>query len=290
MTRVSAAALALAATVTASACAGVTGGSNDGRLSVVAALYPLSFVVERVGGGRVQVTDLTPVGAEPHDLELSPTQVATLNDADLVVYLGSGFQPAVEDAVESLDGARKLDALSRLPVIETDGRADPHVWLSPPLLAEMADSVAGRLGDIDPKEASAYRRRAKRLRTGLARLDSGFKEALTSCERRDIVVSHEAFGYLAQRYDLHQIGIAGIDPESEPLPARLGEVERLVDERGITTVFYERLGSPAVAQTIARATDTETAPLDPIESPPAHGDFFTAMRSNLMELTDALDC
>ena len=283
-------ALALVAVASIAGCSDVVGGSEDGKVSVVAALYPLGFVAQRVGGAGATVTDLTPAGAEPHDLELTAGQVVTLTDADLTLYLGSGFQPAVEDAVAELDDKHKLDALAEVPTIETDGQRDPHVWLSPPLLADIGDSVASRLGEIDPSGASDYKRNAQRLRSALEALDQHFAGSLAGCDKHDILVSHEAFGYLADRYDLKQIGVAGVDPEAEPSPTRLAELERLIRERAITTVFYEKLGSPAVADTVAREAGVATAPLDPIESRPAEGDYLTAMRSDLEELSDALDC
>lgn len=315
------------------ACA--EGGSNDtsspaDTLGVVAAFYPLQFLAERIGGDAVSVTALAPPGAEPHDLELNPGQVGQISDADLVIYL-SGFQPAVDAAVEQEAGDHAFDVVTVEPLLDaTDGghshegedehgeeepghedeepaptnganadehaddehAKDPHLWLDPTRFATVGDELAERLGAADPDRAADYTARAAQLRTELEALDTEFETQLASCERREIITSHAAFGYLANRYDLEQIGITGLSPEDEPAPQRLAEVIEEAREHQATTIFFETLVSPSVAETIAREVGAETAVLDPIEGlqPGADGDYFSVMRSNLDSLTAALGC
>jgi zinc transport system substrate-binding protein len=284
--------------------AAVTGGcgtgssaAGDGRPDVVAAFYPLAFAAEGVGGDLVEVENLTAPGVEPHDLELSADQARTLAEADLVVFLGEGFQPAVEDAVAGLDESRTLDVLQGdlLQSVEDDDpegedQVDPHVWLDPSLMTTIVDEVADRLGDIDPTHRNTYESNAEELNARLVALDKDFREALNSCASRDIVTSHDAFGYLAARYDLNQVSVSGIDPEAEPSPARLAEVARFVQDHDVSTIFFEELVSPDVAQTIAAETGAQTAMLSPLESKPDSGDYVDAMEANLVALTEALDC
>jgi zinc transport system substrate-binding protein len=286
-------------------CGGTS--SDDGKLSVVSAFYPLQFVSERVGGDAVSVSNLTKAGAEPHDVELNAGQVGQITDAGLVVYL-SGFQPAVDDAVKQNGGDRAFDAGTAVPLLtaeEADAHAgeegeahaeestgtDPHVWLDPTRLATIADQLAQRLGKADPEHAADYTARAAALRTELTTLDGEYTKALQTCSRREIVTSHTAFHYLADRYDLDQIGISGIDPEAEPSPQRLAAVAVEAKELGATTIFFETLVSPKVAETIAREVGAETAVLDPIEGlTDPNLDYFTVMRTNLATLTTALEC
>jgi zinc transport system substrate-binding protein len=287
---------AIAALVVAGAVAGCAGEgepSSADSMRVVTSVYPLTYVAERVGGQRAAVTALTPAGAEPHDLELSPSQVRAISDADLVVYVGGGFQPAVEDGVADLDGSRKLDVLSGLS--ETEARdagddVDPHVWLSPRLFADVASRVADRLVEVDPDGADVYRANRRRLVSDLEALHQAFKRGLRRCRRRAIVVSHEAFGYLSDEYGLRQVGISGSDPENEPSPARLAEVKEFAEARGITTVFLEELASASAGETLAAELGGTTDVLSPLESPPPNGDYLTAMRTNLESLREALDC
>jgi zinc transport system substrate-binding protein len=273
-------------------------GGEQSKPMVVAAFYPLAFAAETVGEDLVDVENLTATGVEPHDLELSADQVASLSEADLVVFLGEGFQPAVEDAVSGFDESRILNVVEgeNLRPGEEDeeggdgSTVDPHVWLDPSIMAAIVDEVAARLAQIDPAHRETYEANAQELNSRLAALDRDYSEALSSCGSRDIVTSHAAFGYLAERYDLNQVSISGIDPEAEPSPERLAEVARFVQEHDVSTIFFEELVSPEVAETIASETGAHTAMLSPLESEPQSGDYVDAMKDNLATLTEALDC
>src|SRR5262245_22182316 len=254
--------------------------SPDGVIRVVASFYPLQYVAEQVGGDQVRVTSLTQPGVEPHDLELSPRQVASVYDADLVVYLG-GFQPAVDEATLQDAADRAFDVADSVPLrpaVVLSGRTgeavensaakgdkDPHIWLDPTLLATVAKAVADRLAVIDPDNARAYHGRASALQTQLSTLDVEYQQGLYDCARRDIVVSHAAFGYLAQRYRLNQIPITGLSPDAEPNPRTLASVANQAKAHSATTIFFESLASPKVAQTVAKEVGAVTAVLDPIE-------------------------
>ena len=275
---------ALAATVTAAGCGGA---DASGSRAVVAAFYPLAYATEQVGAG-VEVSNLTPPGAEPHDLELTPRDVGRVRDAALVVYVGDGFQPSVETAVEARKGP-SLDVLrgeDLLPAASEGGTSDPHVWLDPIRYAAVARRIARALGDPGAADALVGRLHA---------LDARFRRGLERCARRELVTSHAAFGYLAARYGLEQVPLVGLAPEAEPGPK---ELERLVDEvraTGATTVFAETLGSTALADTVARESGTTTATLDPLEGlTPAEvdagADYFSVMGENLAALRKALGC
>jgi zinc transport system substrate-binding protein len=280
--------LALAALAAAGCGAGASGG-GDGTRSVVAAFYPLAWAAQTVGGPDVAVRNLTPPGSEPHDIELSPRQVADLQRADVVLYLSHGFQPVVEQAVDGATGTR-VDVLKRIPLREGTGddagTTDAHVWLDPPLFARIVRRIGRVLGTPV---------RARRLAARVEALDGAYRRGLAHCARRDFVTSHAAFGYLAARYGLHQVAITGVDPESEPSPRRLRDLVDLVRRLHIGTVFFERLVSPRLAETVARETGAQAAVLDPIEGlTPAEADrgadYLSLMRANLVQLRAALGC
>jgi zinc transport system substrate-binding protein len=286
---------------------GPAGGAGSAP-RVVAAFYPFVFVAGRVGGGDVVVESLTKPGAEPHDLELTPQQAATVSSADLLVYL-RGFQPAVDAAVDQ-DGPRAALEVGTVdagtpaaqprrrhppngPAADTpDGDGDPHVWLDPVRLAAVTTRVGEQLAARDPQHADGYRARAATLAGELAALDREYSAGLRVCDRRVIVTSHAAFGHLAARYDLDQVAISGLSPEAEPSPARVAQVQRIVREEGVTTVFFETLVSPKVAETIAAEAGARTAVLDPIEGVAAgsNADYLSLMRANLAALRSALSC
>ncbi|AEV82334.1 ABC transporter substrate-binding protein [Actinoplanes sp. SE50] len=258
----------------------------DGRMPIVAAFYPLQFVSERIGGDLVRVVNLTKPGAEPHDVELSPRQVAQIVDAKVAVHV-AGFQPAVDEAIEQNAAIAGYD----VSAAAAPEHHDPHVWLDPVRLAAIADRLAVRFGQADPPHAATYTANAAALHRQLDDLDAEFRTRLASCPRRELVTSHTAFHYLAERYHLTQIGITGVDPEAEPSPRRLAEVAADARAHGTTTIFFETLVSPKVADTIAREVGAKTAVLDPLEGlidPSA--DYFSVMRANLASLTTALGC
>lgn len=273
----------------------------DDRHGVVAAFYPLQFVAERIGGEHVAVSSLTPPGGESHDLELSPRLVAGLGDADLVVYL-SGFQAATDEAVTSTAPEHVVDAAEvaalevapdgATPASTGSGDLDPHFWLDPTRLAAVGHQVADALAEVDPEHAAEFAAAADELAADLDALDAELADGLAACRGATLVASHEAFGYLAQRYDLHQVGISGIDPEVEPSPARLRDVAATVEAEGVETLFFEVLASPKVTQTLADELGVGTAVLDPLEGL-AEGDdrdYLDIMRDNLDALTAGLVC
>ena len=296
--RASAAALVAACAVILSGCSdGGTVSADPGSdtLTVLASFYPLQYVVEQVGGDLVTVSSLTPPGAEPHDLELSPRQVREVGDADVVVYLAA-FQPAVDDAIAARTPQNLVDAASTTAVAEHLAEADaaardPHFWLDPTMLAAVAVDVAASLGEADPAHAADFAAGAQALGADLTALDEEIAAGLASCERRVIVTAHAAFGFLAERYDLQQVGISGLDPESEPSPARLREIRSVVTEHQVTTLFTETLVNPKVAETLAGDLGIVTAVLDPLESQVDQGtDYRDAMAANLAALQQALGC
>jgi zinc transport system substrate-binding protein len=267
----------MAATVALAGCAG--GGGGNGKTSVATAFYPLAYGAERIGGSSVDVQNLTPPGSEPHDLELAPREVAEIQQADVVLYLGHDFQPAVTSAVADADGER-VDLLAGLPLHGND----PHVWLDPTLFTRMAN----RIGTVLDKPTQP-------LVADLKQLDREFREGLRNCARREIVTSHEAFGYLAGRYGLKQVAITGIEPEAEVTPKQLADVIRVVRRTGATTIFFETLVSPRLAETVAREVGARTAVLNPIEGltpaqQQAGANYLSLMRRNLAALREALGC
>jgi zinc transport system substrate-binding protein len=288
------------ALTTLSACSSDE-SSSGGTIDVVAAFYPLQFVAERVGGDAVRVTNLAKPGVEPHDLELEPKQLAGIADADLTLYL-DGFQPAVDEAVAAEAKDSSFDVAAVQPLNEAPegqeedehGGKDPHVWLDPTRLATIADKVAERLGSVDKDHADAYKLRATNLKAELTALDDEFTKGLRTCARKDIVTSHAAFGYLAKRYNLTQLPISGLSPEAEPSPQRVAEVAALAKEKGVTTIFFETLVSPKVAQTLASEVGAKAEVLDPIEGLRADAapgeDYLSVMRQNLGKLREALGC
>lgn len=308
-------AVALAATAL-TACSGTAGaaGAKDGKLDVMASFYPMQFLAEQIGKDHVKVDTLTKPGVEPHDLEITPKQTAQLGEADVVLYLKT-LQPAVDKAVAQSGVKNIVDAatLTKLEVHGTSGHddhehaaegegdghdhshseagEDPHVWLDPVKYAEIAKGVGAALATSDPDHSADYQKNTDELVAKLGTLDTEFKDGLKNTASKTFITTHSAFGYLAERYGLDQEGISGVDPESEPSPARMKELQSLAKQDNVSTVFFETLASDKTAKTLATDTGLKTDVLDPLEgiTDKSQGaDYFEVMRANLKNLQKAL--
>lgn len=284
---ISLAAVAAAATMLAG-CSGAADEKTaaDG-LEVAASFYPLAFVTEQVGGDRVVVTDLTPKGGSAHDLEISPKQATQLAEQDLAVYLGAGFQPAVEQAIE----VQQVPAFNAMDVVSPEQlrEGDAHIWLNPMIMAAIGDELATKMAELDPEGAAEYTENAATFRAQMAELNAKYEDQLAGCAGATLVASHEAFGYLADAYGLEQLGITGINPEAEPSPKRLREVAQIVEERDVTTIFFESATAAATEDRLAESVGVKTAQLNPLEATP-DTDFVTVMETNLSALREGLNC
>lgn len=278
------------------ACGSAPTAAPDSKLAMVASFYPLQYVAMRIGGDQASVTNLTKPGGEPHDLELTPQDVAGLLDADLVVYL-KGFQPAVDAGISGEAAGKAFDASAPADLDLSDpdaaGASDPHFWLDPVRLQAVADALAARMSQADPAAAGVFAANLAALSRDLRALDHDLRAGLANCASKDLVTSHTAFGYLARRYGLRQVGITGLTPDAEPSTGQLAALARFVRDRKVRTIYSETLVSPAVANTLARETGAATAVLDPLEGlndRSAGADYLAVMRANLATLRKGQPC
>ncbi len=275
--------------------------SPSGKIRVTTSFYPLWFFAQRIGGDKADVMNVTPASAEPHDYEPTAQDIARIEDSRMLVLNGGGLEAWGNDITQNVDPARTLivtagEGLADRQVEEGGKRiTDPHVWLSPPLAEKMADRIAQGFEQIDPANAAEYQSNAKALKADLDELNNAYTLGLRGCERKDIVISHAAFGYLGAAYGLNQVPIAGLSPDFEPSPQQLADTVSFVKRSKVTVIFFESLASPKLSQTIAAETGARTMVLNPIEGLTAEElsqgkDYFTEMRSNLDHLRTALQC
>jgi len=313
----SCAALSPGSDSTAAASGAGPTAAPSGALTVSTSFYPIQYLAQAIGGEHVAVTSVTPTNVEPHDFELSPKDVTALSASSLVLYV-SGFQPSLDDALAQVSGPTVVDLAGSVDLVHHDGveeeheegateaateaatgaahdhgaaaALDPHFWLDPVRMQAAAKAVEAALAQADPAHADDYAANLDTLNATLTDLNTSYSTGLGHCERTTFVTSHAAFGYLADRYSLTQASISGVDPESEPSPAELAEVKKVVESTGTTTIFTEELVSPETAQAVAAETGAQTRVLSPIESAPEDGDYAGTMRTNLEELRTALSC
>jgi zinc transport system substrate-binding protein len=310
--RLSTSLLAVAVLAVTAACGtSAPGEGASGELSVVTSFYPIEFATQRIAGEAVDVSVLTKPGAEPHDLEIAGQDLARMTDASQLIY-SKGFQPAVDEAAEQVDSSKILEvseaANLTLTAAEEEGHegeseeehsehshdgGDPHFWLDPQRYAAVAEAIGARLAELDPDRATTYHSNTDAFVAELTALDKEFSTGLQSCSIKELVTSHTAFTYLAERYGFEQHGIAGVSPEAEPSAAALKEITDLVRKQGVTTIYQETLVEPHFAETVASSTGAEVATLDPIEGitdASAGKDYFEVMRSNLAALREGQAC
>jgi zinc transport system substrate-binding protein len=269
-------------------------------------IYPLAFAAEGVAGDLAEVVSLAGPGVEPHDLELTPGDVAKINDADLVVYIPE-FIPALDAVVKTLDQSKVINATQGITLISGDSHShegeeahseeeghsdesatDPHIWLNPSNMVLIGNSIAQALSALTSD--SAINENRSGFENALTTLASDYTAKLANCSIKALVVSHEAFGYIANAYGFEQVGISGLSPEAEPSPARLAEVAKIAKAENATTIYYESLVDPKVAKTLADELKITAEMLDPLESPPASGDYLSVMQQNLDTLVKGQVC
>jgi zinc transport system substrate-binding protein len=285
-------AVAVAVATVCSACAG--SGHGDG-VSVIGSFYPLAWAAQAISGSHVSVVDLTPPGVEAHDTNLNAKQVGQIETADVVLILGYlGFQPQVEAAAHNARGevvelTKGLDLRSSN---EQGLSADPHVWLDPALMATMTERTGAALERADPKDRPELARRTGDVVGELHALDAEFRSALSSCRYTTFVATHEAFGYLAQQYGLHQLGIEGLTPEAEPTANQLRAAESAVrNGTAAPAVFYEGTADgKRIGASVAADLHVPALPLGTLEFEPTSGTYLTVMRGDLAELVKGLQC
>lgn len=316
MSKIALTAACACAALALSACSGNTDGSHsstdtttDGTIKIATSFYPITWLTEEIGGDSVTVTSMTPANAEPHDFELSPAEIAAMADMDAIIYV-RGFQPSLDEAIDSISGPKIVDLTDMVdlePLLAEEGDhegeehsaddghdhsgdLDPHFWLDPVRMEGAAEGIAEALTSLSSDSADTFTANLTSVQSNLKELDTAFETGLASCERRTIVTSHAAFGYLAKEYDLTQVSISGIDPDREPSPAELSRVKKAIQEAGVTTVFTEELVSPKTSEALATEAGADVALLATLEGQPAEGTYLEAMNTNLGTLRTALNC
>ena len=288
------------------------------EISVVASFYPLAYVTEAIVQDLASVSTIASGSSEPHDFELSPSDVAKIVSSDFAIYIPE-FMPSFDAALNDLASEQIIDATNGITLLESDHdehgheeddddehgeeehgheedddhaheNGDPHVWLNPLNMVIVAKQIAATLTRAYPELAVELNSNLANFETQMIELDNSYKTALAECEIKTLLVSHEAFGYLVDQYGFTQLGISGISPEAEPSPARLAEVAKVAREISATTIYHETIVDPSVANALAEEVSIVSAVLDPIESKPEMGDYLYAMEQNLEALVQGQIC
>lgn len=283
-----------------------TSQSAPGKVKILTTVYPVYEFARQVGGDKVEVEMLVPPGAEPHDWDPTAQDIIKIKGAKLFLYHGAGLEPVDKLLTKEVLGSVKAVEVSRgIPVItghdqiegknpHHDSEMDAHLWLDPQYAQQEVKNIAAALVEIDPQNKEYYQKNAERFEGELAQLDQEYQTALTNVKRRDIITSHAAFTYLAKRYNLQQVGIMGLAPDSEPTSARMAEIVEFCRQHQVRYIFFETLVSPKLANAIAKETGAGLLVLNPIENlteaeMKQGKNYLSIMRENLVHLTKALN-
>ncbi|WP_349669587.1 metal ABC transporter substrate-binding protein [Lacrimispora sp.] len=296
-----------------SGCGQKKEADNSGKLKVMASFYPMYDFAVKIGGDKVDVTNMVPAGTEPHDWEPATKDITSLEKADVFVYSGAGMEHWAEDVLKTLKNKNltAVEASSGITLMKgheheegeskeaadeehEHGEFDPHVWLSPVNAKKEMENIKNAFVKADPANEAYYQANYDTYASKFDELDKKFKDTLSPLPNKSVVVAHEAFGYLCDAYGLTQMGIEGLTPDSEPDPARMAEVIDFVKENKVKTIFFEDLVSPKVAETIAKETGAKTEVLNPLEGLTDEqlkngDDYFSVMEKNLTVLKEALE-
>lgn len=287
--------IAALATTSIAACSNDS-ANDDGKLAVTVAFYPIEEAVRRVGNDSIEITTLVQPGSEAHEYEPTAKQFTHLEDADIVFYLGFGFQPNLEKAIDSLpDSVRRVDLMTYMSLITNEEGVDPHVWLDPTNMQLIAHVVASVLIEELPSQSVTFADNEAAYVDELSAVDSEFASGLADCAAPVLITTHEAFAYLARRYGLTQLAIAGISPGDEPSAQSLEAIADAASANGVSTVFFEQNLPPDLARTVADEIGADTASLGTAETlTQAQLDdgesYASIMRANLQALRTGLNC
>lgn len=273
---------------------------SDGKIKVYTSFYVMYDFAIKIGGDKVSITNLVPAGTEPHDWEPNPSDIVNLEKGDVFIYNGAGFEAWTEKVLKSLQNDQLIvvetsNGLELLPNEHEDEELefDPHVWLNPMLAKQQMAAIKNAFAEVDPSNKEYYEKNYQNYAKMFDDLNAEFTETIGKYTKKDIVVAHEAFGYLCNAYGLNQVGIEGLSADSEPSPARMAEITKFAKENDVKYIFFEELVSPKIAETIAREVGAQTAVLNPLEgldeeAIEAGKDYFSVMRENLEALSKAL--
>lgn len=280
---------------------------NTKKLSVYTSFYAMYDFTKKIGGDKVTITNLVPAGTEPHDWEPTTTDVTNLEKADVIVYNGAGMEHWIKKVLGSLENKKlvSVEASKGITLMEgheeeeekvedaEESKYDPHVWMNPENAKKEMENIKDALVKADKTNEKYYEDNYNKYATQIDELDKEFKAALSNTTNKDIIVAHQAFGYLCKAYGLNQVPIEGLSADSEPDPARMKEILKFAKEHNVKTIFFEELVSPKVSETIAKEVGAKTDMLNPLEGlsdkeQAAGEDYFTVMKKNIASLKSAL--
>lgn len=266
-------------------------GQKSATPKIYTSFYPVYDFTKKIVGDDVEVVNLTPPGVEAHDFELDARTMGELGDAKLVFAVGLHMEPWLENAEKNFPDVRFVKLSDGIATHEIDGVTDPHIWLSFENAKKMAETIADALSEIVPEKAEDFRARKDGFVGELAALQADYIEQTADLTDRTLVVTHAAFGYLADEIRFTQVPIEGLGSETEPDAATMRRVIDFVKAHKIPVIYAAEALSPKTAETVSRETGATVRVLDPVENldtarREAGEDYLSIMKQNLATLLE----
>ncbi|WP_157454623.1 metal ABC transporter substrate-binding protein [Carnobacterium maltaromaticum] len=290
-------------------CGNQEATKDSTKLQIVTSFYPMYDFTQNVAGDNAEVSVLMKAGTEPHDYEPSAKDIAKIADSDVFVYNSKEMETWVSSVLTNIDTKKTVvvDASQGIDLLEGnhsddeteaehEGHShahDPHIWLDPVLAQKQVDTIKEGIIKADTKNKETYEKNALAYKEKLAALNEKFEMGLKNAKNRTFVTQHAAFAYLANRYDLEQVAIAGLSPDQEPSPAKLAELNDFIKENNIKIIYFAETASPKIAKTVANETGAKLEVLSPIEGITQEEqekgvDYIKVMEKNLEALEKAI--
>lgn len=268
--------------------------SDGDKLLVYTSFYPLYFLADEIGGTNIDLKMVIPSGVDSHDYEPSMKQLKEIEQAEIFIYNGADFESWADKLIGTIvDEEKTLKASEAVELISDNGISDPHIWLNPENMSIIGKKIKDRFILIDEKNKDEYEKNFNELSKRLITLDNQFMDELKNKKKDTILVSHSAFAYMAERYNFHQLSVAGISPEQEPSPRTIANIIEIVEREDYEYIFLETLANPKTVDIIAEETNLKTLILNPMEGLTEEEqnkgeDYISIMEKNLENLKKAL--
>ena len=279
---------------------------QSSELSVSVSSFALFDITTAIAKNSLHVLSILPFGVDPHSYEPTPRIMAAIEKSNLVIYSGSGLEPWIHNYTfkQKVLNISKLVHLRKLSkeeehehhhAGEDESGVDPHYWLSIENMKIATNAITKELIALKPNNKALYKKREKQYLKGLASLQEKYANALSSCKQKSIVVSHNAYGYLAHEFGFKVISLSGLSPEAQTDAKSMQKIIGTIKKQKILLLFGESFASTKSMQSIANEVGLKVETLDALGNITADEmkknlSYKDIMEINLHKITKALEC
>ena len=270
--------------------------AEEKHMKILVSFYPLYEFTKEIGKERIDVSIIIPAGIEPHDWEPTIQDLQKMQNTDMIVINGAGFESWLDDFVTSNPNVLIVDTSKDIELMdsskfyfENDGsHKDSHIWLDPILAKKQVQNIANGLMRVDPEHAQHYQENADAYNTKLDQLDNKIRTELSVCSKKNFIAFHDAFSYFAKEYNLNQHTIVGVDANAEPTAVTLQQIIQKAKSLDLDIIFTEEAVNPRISEVIADEISGKVLVLSPIEIADKNSDYIQKMEQNLLNLKEEL--